>query len=110
MFTFILDYKGQLQLHSETLTQNEKKERERRDGRNEEERKRGGREGQEMGKVGKIEESRSKVCVSQQPSPHLKFIFKPSKLSPKFSTSLAKHQPQGDMDMFCPLEIQKHFI
>lgn len=67
------------------------------------ERKRGGREGQEMGKVGKTEESRSKVCVSQQPSPHPKFIFKPSKLSPKFSTSLAKHQPQGDMDMFCPL-------
>lgn len=70
MFTFILDYKGQLQLQSETLTQNEKKERERRDGRNEQERKREGREGQEMGKVGKIEESRSKVCVNQQPSPH----------------------------------------
>lgn len=77
MFTFILDYKGQLQLHNETLTQNEKKKRERRDGRNEERKKRGGRKGWEMGKVEKREGSGSKVsfCVCEQPSPHIKIQF-----------------------------------
>lgn len=77
MFMFILDYKGQLQLHSETLTQNEKKKRERRDGRNGERRKGGGRKGRKMGKVGKREGSGSKVlfCVCEQPPPHIKIQF-----------------------------------